>query len=105
MADNLLAALEIQGKANMLYRRHEFTFQHKPCHDFVSLIWVIVYATMARRKNVLAASDPKAHEDFKGDLDILSSPIPPVPLCLMFSSLSRNIPCCLLPHRPLHSLM
>lgn len=69
MADHLLTALEIQGKANKLGRRRDFTFQHKLCHDFESLIWVVVYAMMVRRKNILAASDPQAYEDFKGDLD------------------------------------
>ena len=40
-------------------------FQHKLCHDFESLIWVIVYAMMIRRKNTLALTDSRAHKEFK----------------------------------------
>ena len=67
---HLLNALESQGKANKLGRRHEFTYQHRLSNNFESLIWVIVYAMMVRRRNLLAATDSKAYEDFMGDLDL-----------------------------------
>ena len=63
MADQLLAALiERTSSPN-------FTFQHKLCHDFESLIWVIVYAMMIRHRNTLVATDQVMCRDFKEVLD------------------------------------
>jgi hypothetical protein len=69
MADNLLSALESRGIAKMCGRLEGFTFQHKLCHDFESLIWVIVYAMMIRRKRVLATTDPTVHAVYKKQID------------------------------------
>ena len=59
---DLLCALEHQELAE---GRGDPPFQHKLCHDFESLIWVIVYAMMVRRKNALALTDSRAHKAFK----------------------------------------
>ena len=68
MADDLLTAL-----TPVKWKRHgpkpDFTFQHKLCHDFESLIWVVVYAMMIHQRNVFAATDPEALEDYKASLD------------------------------------
>ena len=66
MAEHLLNALEGRNSAK---RPYEFTFQHKPCHDFESLIWVIVYAMMIRRKNILRVTDPVACKEYIDNLD------------------------------------
>jgi hypothetical protein len=47
----------------------DFTFQHRLCHDFESLIWVIVYAMMVHHRNTLAATDPGKCEAYKKPLD------------------------------------
>ena len=59
---DLLYALEHQERVK---RRTGFPFQHKLCHDFESLIWVIIYAMMVRRKNILALTNSRAHKAFK----------------------------------------
>jgi hypothetical protein len=69
MAGHLLMALESHEKSKKLGRPREFTFQHKICHDFESLIWVIVYAMMVHRRNMLAVADSRTYQDFKEDLD------------------------------------
>ena len=69
MAIDLLSALESHGIAKMCGVSRDFTFKHKLCHDFESLIWVIVYAMMIRRKNTLAATDSGVHAAYKEQLD------------------------------------
>ena len=44
-------------------------FQHRLYHDFESLIWVVVYAMMIRRRNTLQATDPVMYGEFKEMLD------------------------------------
>src|SRR6266404_7300261 len=67
MSVDLLAALETHSSASMGEPR-DFTFQHKLCHDFESLIWVIVYAMMVRRKITLAAH-PSVYAQYKEHVD------------------------------------
>jgi hypothetical protein len=69
MSVDLLCALEGHTDAKMCGIQRDLTFQHKLCHDFESLIWVIVYAMMVRRKNVLAATDLVVHAAYKEQLD------------------------------------
>jgi len=69
MAVDLLSALEDHGYSTNDGRPNDFTFQHRLCHDFESLIWVIIYAMMVQRRNVLAVTDSKTHADYKGLLD------------------------------------
>ena len=69
MSVDLLAALEEHSDASMLGSPVDFTFQHKLCHDFESLIWVIVYAMMVRRKTVLMATDSRVYTKYKEHLD------------------------------------
>jgi hypothetical protein len=64
MSSTLLAALLDQEKL-----KKAFTFQHKLCHDLESLIWVVVYAMMIRRRNVLSATDPTQSASFQDVLD------------------------------------
>src|SRR6266404_8653084 len=68
MSVDLLAALETHSSASMGEPR-DFTFRHKLCHDFESLIWVIVYAMMVRRKTILVATDPSVYARYKQHLD------------------------------------
>ena len=65
MAGRLLAALKNQGRKN----HPNFTFQHKLCHDFESLIWVVVYAMMIRHRNTLAATDQVMYAEYKETVD------------------------------------
>ena len=66
MACGLLAALTKQE----LRKNHtHFTFQHKLCHDFESLIWVVVYAMMIRHRNTLEATDQVMYGEYKKILD------------------------------------
>ena len=65
MSLDLLSALESHKNAKKRGRLTEFTFQHKLCHDFESLILVIVYAMLIRNKNRLAATNSNAHSDYK----------------------------------------
>ena len=46
-----------------------FTFQHRLCHDFESLIWVLVYAMMIHQRNIFAETDSEMFEQYKEDLD------------------------------------
>jgi len=69
MSLDLLAALEDHADASTPGRPGDFTFQHQLCHDFESLIWVIVYAMMVRRKAILEATDPSVYEKYKKQLD------------------------------------
>jgi len=69
MAVDLLNALESHANAKMCGRPKDFTFQHRLCHDFESLIWVIAYAMMIRRRNTLAATDPRTNAAYKARLD------------------------------------
>jgi hypothetical protein len=69
MAGGLLTALtnlEIHRKRRI---KSDFTFQHRLCHDFESLIWVIVYAMMIHHKNLLAGTDPEMCGLYKRLLD------------------------------------
>jgi hypothetical protein len=69
MSGSLLAALVDQGTFDNMGIKSDFTFQHRLCHDLESLIWVVVYAMMIRRRNLLAATDPKQSVLFQGVLD------------------------------------
>ena len=69
MSIGLLSALESRGIAKMCGISKVFTFQHELHHDFESLVWVIVYAMMVRRKNILAATDSNVHAAYKTQLD------------------------------------
>ena len=69
MSIGLLYALETHGNAKICDTTRGFTFQHNLCHDFESLIWVIVYAMMVRRRNMLAATNSKVYAAYKAELD------------------------------------
>ena len=47
----------------------DFTFQHRLCNDFESLIWVIVYAIMVHHRDYLATADPEVRELYKRCMD------------------------------------
>ena len=69
MSTGLLIAVENHRNAKKRGRPCAFIFQHKLYHDFESLIWVIVYAMMVRRKTELAATDSSGYDDYKEHLD------------------------------------
>jgi hypothetical protein len=69
MSLGLLTALAKHGIGKRLGKPKDFTFQHKLCHDFESLIWVIVYAMMIRRRNVLVATDSSDYTEYMAELD------------------------------------
>jgi hypothetical protein len=69
MSGSLLAALVRQARGNNLGTKLDFTFQHRLRHDLESLIWVVVYAMMIRRRSLLAATDPQQSVLFQGVLD------------------------------------
>ena len=69
MSLDLLTALECHGTAKKRGRPTDLDFRHKLCHDFESLILVIVYAMLIRNKNRLLATDPDTHRDYKQLLD------------------------------------
>jgi len=69
MSVELLCAIESHNYAKICGIPRDFTFQHKLCHDFESLIWVIIYAMMIRRKSTLAATNPIHHTAYKEYLD------------------------------------
>jgi len=71
MSVELLAALEAHDRAIRSGRPRDFTFRHQLRHDFESLIWVIVYAMMVRRKTILEATDPKVCAEYKDELNRL----------------------------------
>lgn len=64
MAGGLLTALVNEGTLQA-----DFVFQHRLSHDFESLIWVVVYAMMIRRRNILAATDLDLYKKYKEVLD------------------------------------
>jgi len=69
MAGSLLGALvELERHGNRP-NTLDFTFQHRLCHDFESLIWVVVYAMMIHHRNGLAATNPEMCGIYKKDLD------------------------------------
>jgi len=69
MASDLLAALTSMGGPRNQPTKSNFTFQHRLCHDFESLIWVVVYAMMIHHRNFLAATDPEMYEEYKVVVD------------------------------------
>jgi hypothetical protein len=69
MSGSLLAALVGQATDDNMGIKCDFTFQHRLRHDLESLIWVVVYAMMIRRRSLLAATDPKEFALFQGILD------------------------------------
>jgi hypothetical protein len=69
MSSGLLAALVKQNNRDRVGEKNDFTFQHKLCHDLESLIWVVVYAMMIHRRNLLAATDPTRSALFQDALD------------------------------------
>jgi hypothetical protein len=69
MSGSLLAALIKQAALDNRGIKRDFTFQHRLRHDLESLIWVVVYAMMIRRRSLLAATDPKEFASFQ---DILN---------------------------------
>jgi len=64
MAGGLLTALVNQNTLQT-----DFTFHHSLSHDYESLIWVVVYAMMIRRRNILAATDTDMYKKYKEVLD------------------------------------
>ena len=69
MSSVLLAALVNLESASKRAVKNHFPFQHRLCHDLESLIWVVVYAMMVRRRNILAATDPDEYASFQSVLD------------------------------------
>jgi len=69
MASGLLNALTILRLNNRRAIKSDFTFRHRLCHDFESLIRVVVYAMMIHHKNHLAVTDPEACEEYTEALD------------------------------------
>ena len=68
MSNDLLSALDDQEPDDEQGVNTEFSFQHRLCHDLESLIWVVVYAMMIRRRNALAATDPTQFTRFQAHL-------------------------------------
>ena len=69
MSGDLLGALREMGRPRNRLTMSAFTFQHRLCHDFESLIWVVVYAMMIHHRNYLAATDPALCGEYKVELD------------------------------------
>jgi len=69
MSGGLLAALIAHRARDRMGRKNDFTFQHRLCHDLESLIWVVIYAMMVRRRTVLAGTDQNQSELFQVVLD------------------------------------
>jgi len=69
MSGDLLNALGDLERYSNRPNKLDFTFQHRLCHDFESLIWVVVYAMMIHHRNGLAATDPEMCGLYKKDLD------------------------------------
>ena len=68
MASGLLNALtHVKRRRNR--PTPDFTFQQRLCHDFESLIWVVVYAMMIHQRNTFAETDPEMFEEYKEYLD------------------------------------
>ena len=73
MSSVLLAALVNLDSTSKKGINNAFSFQHRLCHDLESLIWVVVYAIMIRRRNILAAADPDEYRLFQNVLDCCCS--------------------------------
>ena len=71
MAGGLLNALTSMKPRRKRAIATEFKFQHRLCHDFESLIWVVVYAMMIHQRNTFAATDLEMFEEYKRYLDLL----------------------------------
>jgi hypothetical protein len=69
MAGGLLTALVNQELHEQGTINKSFTFQHGLSHDFESLIWVVIYAMMIRKRNILAITDPDMYKKYKEVLD------------------------------------
>ena len=69
MSNDLLAALVPIKRSHGRPATSEFTFRPRLCHDFESLIWVVVYAMMIHQRSVLASTDPAMSELYKQDLN------------------------------------
>ena len=69
MAGGLLTALTSMGLHRDGLTKSEFTFRHRLCHDFESLIWVVVYAMMIHNKILLASAEPEKCERYKAALN------------------------------------
>ena len=69
MSGDLLEALKSMKPPRNRVITSGFTYQHRLCHDFESLIWVVVYAMMIHQRNIFAATDPEMSEDYKTSLD------------------------------------
>jgi len=69
MANGLLMALTNLRLRQRQAIKSDFTFRHRLCHDFESLIWVVVYAMMIHHKNNLAVTNPEACGLYKEALD------------------------------------
>ena len=71
MPGDLLTALTAKTMETPLDRPNtsDFTFQHRLCHDFESLIWVVIYAMMIHRRNDLAATDSERCGVYKKRVD------------------------------------
>ena len=69
MSRQLLNALGSMRRPRHQPTTSHFTFKHRLCHDFESLLWVVVYAMMIHQRNVFVATNPEMFELYKGDLD------------------------------------
>ena len=71
MSGDLLTALTPMKRPRSRPAVSAFAFQPRLCHDFESLIWVVVYAMMIHQRNTLASTDPEMAELYKQDLNDL----------------------------------
>ena len=62
MSCDLLMALESMKYCKVGPTASHCDFQHKLRCDLESLIWVVVYAVMIHRRNLLASADPEMRE-------------------------------------------
>ena len=69
MAEDLLGASTYMERRRKGLAKSDHTFQHEPCHDFESLIWVVVYAMMIHHNNSLALTDLEGCDEYKRDMD------------------------------------
>jgi len=69
MASDLLVALMSMGRPRNRPTKSNFTFQHRLCHDFESLIWVVTYAMMIHHRNLLVATDPEMCKEYTETVD------------------------------------
>jgi len=70
MSGDLLAALIEHRARDRMGLKNDFTFQHRLCHDLESLIWVVIYAMMVRRRKLLADTDQNQSELFQVVLNL-----------------------------------